>query len=126
MASKKRGSVRTSPHAGGPARSALAAATKRKSTGGWRNAKVNVGAAPIRTSPGSTDTTTPSSYYDPATSAGGGGRSTSRRGAGYLGSLSMPGVVVVKRPRAGASHFSSAQPAGGAARKVRKQKAPGK
>lgn len=124
MASKKR--TRSTPHPGGPARSALAAATKRQRTGGWRNASVNVGAAPIRTSPGSTDTTTPSSYYDPATDAGGTGRTSSRRSPSYLGSLSMPGTVVVKRPRAAASHFSTAQPAGGKARKVRKQKAPGK
>jgi hypothetical protein len=93
---------------------------KKRSTGGWRNAKE----AGPGISPGATDRTTGGSYNSINSEYGGGGRNT--RSSGPTGSLAMPGVVFIKRPRAGATHFQTAQPAGGAAKKYRKMKAPGK
>jgi hypothetical protein len=115
---------RVAPQQGGPRKSSFGP-TDRRATGGWRNSKG--GAAP--TTPGTTDLSTMGPGTGSLSSAiyGGGGRGVFDFGPkGSNGSLAMKGAVVVKRPRAAASHFQSAQPAGGAARKVRKAKAPGK
>jgi hypothetical protein len=107
------------PQAGGPKASALGAAMKKRSTGGWRNAK-----EAISSTSGATNRSTVGPFAGVSSEYGGGGRTVNAAFRG--GSLSMPGVVMVKRPTAGPTHFATAQPAGRAAKKYPKMKAPGK
>lgn len=112
------------PQAGGPRKGPVAPSDKR-STGGWKNSK----GAGAPSTPGSTNLSTigPGAGSLSAALYGGGGKGVFDRGPkGANGSLAMKGVAFIKRPTAGPTHFNSAQPAGGAAKKVRKAKAPGK
>lgn len=119
---KKGSAGRVAPHPGGPSSGALSAATKKKKFGGWKNAK-----AAALTAPGATNLTTLGAGKGGSQYALGGGGGKTIKGRGPAGgSLAMTGRVRVKHPRSAASHFASARPAGGAARKVRKAKAPGK
>jgi hypothetical protein len=106
-------SGRIKPQAGGPKASALGSAmgANKKRTGGWKNGKI----APITGAAASEGYASANQMRMAGSNAGPTG-----------GSLAMSGKVRIKHPRSAASHFGTAQPAGKAARKVSKAKAPGK